>query len=470
MRRMSHATRRQAMMMTAAAALLPAAASRAANLPTETEVVVVGAGLAGLAAARMLQDRGRSVVVLEARDRIGGRIWTNSSALDFPVDLGGWLLRSADINPLAVELRNRELRMQPDEGDFWLFDQNGPGEPARDAATQDYDALGFAYDRMDDALLDARALRSDVPLASRVKLDPNGPAGRWIELARALAGPLHVGVEFPALSALDAPRLAGTGNDAWLPGGFGSWLGQFAGDLPVFRNRAVVRIDWAGGPGSGSGGGSVTVATAEGQVRAEACIVTVPLGLLNARDGIVFQPGLPEPQREALTRMTMGVMDRIALQYEGGTFDAPANTQALLRAHNSRAMSLRLNAQGMPLAIAQVGGDYARDLEARGEAAMIAAARSQVRTMLGEAVDRKFVKGVASHWGGDPWSRGAVAVAKPGFATARRNAGRALTSAAGRARVLFAGEAFAPIDWIGSAAGAWLSGRMAATEALRVLG
>lgn len=463
---MIQTTRRQAIQMTAAAALLPAAfAARAANLPSETEVVIVGAGLAGLAAARMLQDRGRQVVVLEARDRIGGRIWTNASALDFPVDLGASLLRSADINPLAIELRNREVRLQPDEGDFWLFDQNSSGEPARDAATQDYDALGFAYDRMDDALLDARALRSDVPLASRIKLEANGPAGRWIELARALAAPLHVGIEFPALSALDAPRLTGTGNDAWLPGGFGAWVMQFAADLPVFRNRPVVRIDWLGGTGSG-----VTVATAEGQVRAEACIVTVPLGLLGAKDGIVFQPALPEPQREALARMTMGVIDRIALQYQAGSFDAPANTQALLRAHNSRAMSLRLNAQAMPLAIAQVGGDYARDLEARGEAAMIAAARSQVRTMLGEAVDRKFVKGVATQWGGDPWSRGAVAAAKPGFATARRNAGRALTSNAGRARVLFAGEAFAPVDWIGSAAGAWLSGRMAATEALRVLG
>jgi monoamine oxidase len=303
-----------------------------------------------------------------------------------------------------------------------------------------------------------------VALASRIKLEASGPAGRWIDLARALAAPLHVGIEFAALSALDAPRLTGTGNDAWLPGGFGAWLSQFAADLPVFRDRPVVRIDWAG-PNSG-----VTVATAEGQVRAETCIVTVPLGLLNAKDGILFQPGLPEPQREALGRMSMGVIDRIALQYEGGTFDAPANTQALLRAHDSRAMSLRLNAQAMPLAIAQVGGDYARDLEGRGEAAMIAAARSQVRTMLGEAVDRKFVKGVATQWGSDPWSRGAVAAAKPGFATARRNAGRALTSAAGRARVLFAGEAFAPVDWIGSGAGAWLSGRVAATEALRVLG
>lgn len=447
--------------MAAAAALLPAW-SRASVPPGETEVVIIGAGLAGLAAARLLQERGRSVVVLEARDRVGGRCWTDTTRLGFAVDLGAAMLRSADINPLVAELRRRDVRLQSDDGDFWLFDQDRSGEAARDAEMHDYDALGFAYDKLDDALLDARTLRSDVPLASRVKLDSAGPAGRWIDLAKALVGPLHVGVEFSAVSALDVPRLAGTGNDVWLPGCFGSWVAQSATGLPVFLNNAVVRIDW-----NGSG---VTVATAEGQVKAEACIVTLPLGLLAAKDGILFQPGLPEPQREALGRMSMGLIDRIALQYEAGTFEAPANTQALLRIQGTRAMSLRLNAQGLPLVIAQVGGDYARDLEGRGDVAMIAAARSQVRAMLGETVDRRFVKGIVTQWGRDPWSRGSVATARPGFASARRNAGRALTSSAGRARVLFAGEAFAPIDWIGSATGAWLSGRIAATEALRVLG
>lgn len=448
--------------MTAAAAALLPRIVRASSPPTETEVVIIGAGLAGLSAARMLQERGRNVVVLEARDRVGGRTWTESATLGVPVDLGGGMLRSADINPLAIELRRREIRLQSDEGDFWLFDQDKPGEAARDAEMHDYDALGFAYDKLDDALLDARTLRSDVTLASRVKLETSGPAGRWIDLAKALAGPLHVGVEYAAVSALDAPRLSGTGNDAWLPGGFGAWVAQSAAGLPVFLNSPVVRIDWGAGP--------VTVATAEGQVKAEACIVTVPTGLLAAKDGILFQPGLPEPQREALGRMNMGLIDRIVLQYEAGTFEAPANTQALLRVSGTRAMSFRLNAQGLPLVIAQVGGDYARDLEGRGDAAMIAAARSQLRAMLGEATDKRFIKGMAVQWGRDPWSRGAVSVVRPGFATARRNAGRALTSAAGRARVLFAGEAFAPVDWIGSTAGAWLSGRIAATEALRVLG
>lgn len=468
-----------------AAGLLPpllsagrvAAAPATAALPAEVDVAIVGAGMAGLAAAMMLTERGRSVAVLEARDRIGGRVWTDSARLGVPVDLGAASLKSSDVNPLVAELRRREVRMQPDDGDFWLFDRDGRGG-SRDAEPLDYDALGAAYDRIDDALADAKVLRADVPLASRVKLDGDVPAsgntagslaGRWSALARALAGPLHLGVEFNQVAALDAPRLAGTGNEIWLPGGLGGWLAGYARDLPVYLSRPVSRIDWSGR--------GVTLATAEGQVKAEACIVTQPPALLAAagsKDGILFQPGLPEVQREALGRLGSGLLNRIALLYEPGSFEAPVNTQVLSRGGSDGKgggiLSFRLNVLAQPVAVALAGGDYARDLEGRGEAAAIAAARAQLKTMLGDELDRRFVRGIASAWGRDPWSRGAICVARPGFSAARRMAGRALSGPAGRIRVLFAGEAFAPQDWIGSVAGAWLSGRQAAAEALRMLG
>src|SRR3546814_3151054 len=116
--------------------------------------------MAGLAAAQMLTERGRSVAVLEARDRIGGRVWTDSARLGVPVDLGAAALKSSDVNPLVAELRRREVRMQPDDGDFWLFDRDSRGG-SRDAEPLDYDALGAAYDRIDDALADAKVLRAD---------------------------------------------------------------------------------------------------------------------------------------------------------------------------------------------------------------------------------------------------------------------------------------------------------------------
>lgn len=476
---MNHPTRRDAIVGglaggLAAGLLRPQAAVAAPALPAEVDIAIVGAGIAGLAAAAILAERGRSVVVLEARERIGGRIWTDTARLGVPVDLGAASLKSSDINPLVAELRRREVRMQPDDGDFWLFDRDARGG-VRDAEPLDYDALGAAYDRIDDALSDAKVLRADVALASRVKLDGDAAAGnsagslagRWGDLARAMAGPLHLGVEFGQVAALDAPRLAGTGNEIWLPGGMGGWLADFARGLPVHLSRPVSRIDWSGR--------GVTLATAEGEVKAEACIVTQPTALLAAagsKDGILFQPALPEVQREALGRLGTGLLNRIALLYEPGSFEAPVNTQALSRADGKGGgtLSFRLNVLAQPVAVALAGGDYARDLEGRGEAAAIAAARAQLKAMLGDELDRRFVRGIASAWGRDPWSRGAICVARPGFSAARRIAGRALSGPAGRVRVLFAGEAFAPQDWIGSVTGAWLSGRQAAAEALRMLG
>lgn len=442
-----------------------AASARAAApaLPTEVDVAIVGAGMAGLAAAQRLREGGRSVVVLEARDRIGGRAWTDTARLGLPVDLGAAMLRSAEINPLVAELRRREAPLMPDDGDFWLFDRKADGG-GRDAEMHDYDALGMLYDRIDDALDDAKALRADVLLAERFKPDGAAPKNevsrRWSATARAMAGPLHVGTAFDRLSALDTPRLSGTGNDVWLPGGLGAWLGRYAEGLAVHLSHPVSRVDW--------NDGSVMLATALGSLRAAACIVTVPIGVL-AADALQFRPALPAAQRDGLHRLQMGQLERIALQYQPGSFEAPANTQALLRVAgkgdaDGGAMLFRLNVQAQPLAVALIGGAFAQALAGQGEAAMIEAARAQLKIMLGDALDRRFVAGMASNWGADIYSRGAVAVAPPGFAAWRRAAGRSA------GRLYFAGEAFAPPDWTGSLAGAWLSGRAAAAEVLRLLG
>ncbi|HEX6978736.1 MAG TPA: NAD(P)/FAD-dependent oxidoreductase [Alphaproteobacteria bacterium] len=428
------------------------------SLPAQTDVAIVGAGMAGLAAARLLTARNRQVVILEARNRIGGRAWTDTERLGLPVDLGAAKLHSADINPLVVELRRRAAAMQADDGDFWLFDRgNGKG---REASALDYEALARLYDRIDAALIDAKILHKDIALPRQVTLDAPGAGARWIDTARALAGPLNVGVAFDQVSAFDAPRLSGTGNDVWLPGGLGAWLNSYAENLPVFLSHPVSRIDW--------GGDFVTLATAAGELRAAACIVTVPVGVL-AGEGMVFQPALPAAQRAALRRLSMGQIERIALRYQPGSFEAPANTQAILRvgtdADDRHAVLFHLNAQAQPLAVATIGGATAARFAGQGEAAMVDMARARLKTMLGGDIDRRFIGGIASGWSADPFSRGAVSVAPPGQAAARSAAGRAP-----RQQLFFAGEAFAPANWTGSIAGAWLSGREVAAQVLRVLG
>ena len=148
---------------------------------------------------------------MEARNRIGGRAYTDTTRLGPPADLGAAFLKSADINPLAGEMRRREARLQTDEGDFWLFDQGRDGN-LRDAATEDYDLLGLLYDRLDDALLDAKTLRVDATLASRAKLDVNG-GQRWADLARAMAGASPPHPSSASVAPCSGPRPSGSWPD-----------------------------------------------------------------------------------------------------------------------------------------------------------------------------------------------------------------------------------------------------------------
>ncbi|MBX3456535.1 NAD(P)/FAD-dependent oxidoreductase [Ferrovibrio sp.] len=423
---------------------------RAQDIPSETDVAVIGAGMAGLAAARLLRERGLRVVVLEARQRLGGRAFTDAARLGFPVDLGALHLRSVELNPLVPLLRSQNAAAEMEDGDFWLF------EPGRDAEPGDYDSLGADLDKLDDALADAKSARQDRPLAALVSLD-----SRWADAAKGLAGPLHVGLDFPQLSAFDTPRLSGTGRDLWLPGGLGSWVAGLGNGLPVFTGQPVHRIEWSDR--------GVKIAHAGGVLEARACIVAVAPGVINA-NGIGFSPEQPAARREALSRLQIGVIERVLLRFKPGSFDAVANTQVYGPSTLNgppvarQAMLFRLNCQNRSVVQASFGGSYARELAKEGEAAMIAAARARLKLLMGNAADDGFEDAIASRWSTDPFSLGSHSVIRPGASGVRR----ALATPMGR--VLFAGDYIAPADWLGQLPGAWLSGRDAAQTVIRMLG
>lgn len=451
MRRASRSllSRRRLLALALGSGLLPRFA-RAQAVPAKVDVAILGAGIAGLAAARLLKDRGLSIAVLEARNRIGGRAHTDTQRFGFAVDLGALHLRSLEVNPLVPLIREARVSNQIEDGDFWLY------EPGHEASAGDYDALGAALDRIDDALNDAKAARQDRALAALVPVMET----RWADAARALAGPLHVGIEFAQVSALDAPRLTGTGNDLWLPGGLGAWVSSLGAGLPIFLEKPVHAIEWSER--------GVSIGHAGGSLEARACIVAVPLAVL-ATNGVNFRPEWPAPRREALGRLQVGAIERIALRYRPGSFDAAPSTQLFGPGPGGdvdiarQAMQFRLNALGQPVVLASVGGAYARDLVRAGEEAMIEAARRRLAKLLGSQIDASFVDGMASRWGADPYSLGSHSVARPGAVAARR----ALAQPLGR--VFFAGEHVAPPEWVSQLPGAWASGREAALAALKAL-
>lgn len=408
-----------------------------ASVPSSTDVVVVGAGMAGIAAAQALAAAGKKVAVLEARSRIGGRVFTDTASFGFPVDFGATFLRSAEDNPLVAEAKARRWPISKDEGDFWVYSGNA------DASQLDYDSLGNDIDAIDRAITEARQAQADQPLAARARL-----RSRWSDVVRALAGPVLVGADYGMLSALDAPRIIGTGNDMVVPGGMAQLLAQMSRNLSITTGAVVNHVRWERD--------QVKVGSSAGEVSARAVIVTLPPVLLQkppSAGGIVFEPGLPNWKMEALERLPSGLVDRVALHFENPDFGAAANTQVNYYATGREIMSFRLMALGQPIVIAQFGGAFARELEEQGEDALIQAARVRLKSIFGNKADSNFKKGRAVLWGQDRLSLGSHTYARIGQSGARKLYAQPLEG-----RLFFAGDG-APGEWAGQLPGAYQSGR-----------
>jgi len=431
--------RRRLLAALAAGPLAPlggAGAARAAGLPANPDVVVIGAGMAGLAAARALGEVGLAVAVLEARGRIGGRAVTDTAAFGVPVDLGCSWLHAAPRNPLTPVARRLGFAPEPDDAEPRLYLD---GVRADDEAWRAVDAAWARLARRLDA---AAARGEDVSAAAAAP-----PRDRWDRIVAANMGPLAAGVAFEDLAVMDWAAQVETGDDALLPAGLGSMVARFGAGLPVRLATPVTRIRWDG-PG-------VAVETAAGTLRARVAVVTVPPAVL-AAGGIAFTPALPEPTQAALAGLPMGLLNKVVLRFAPGTLAVPPTTGVQGWAGDGPLYDVLLRPFGADLAIAFYGGPQAHALEAAGEAAAVAVALDGLASLLGSSVARGFRDGRATRWGADPWARGAYAAQRPGHAGARTALAAPVAD-----RLVFAGEACDPA-WATQLAGAYLSGRAAA--------
>ena len=236
---------------------LPLRSSRSAD----RDVVVVGAGIAGITAARLLREQGYSVTVLEARSRIGGRAYTESKTFGIPYDHGCAWLHSADINPLTDMVRGAGYDVQ-DEGsrDIWLhFD----GQEASDG---DYASAGEAYGMLQDRL-ESWSGERDMSVA---ELSP--PNDRFDRLAHARLGPLEAGVETSSLSVADVNVQEGTGVEYMVPGGMAKAILDGIGGVDVELGKPVDLIDWSGD--------AVAISGIWGTLTARTVVITVSSGVL----------------------------------------------------------------------------------------------------------------------------------------------------------------------------------------------
>ena len=419
---------------------------------SDLDVVVIGAGAAGLAAARALVGQGRRVAVLEASGRIGGRAWTaHPPELDGAwFDMGAIWLHAAERNPL-VPLAREAGETLLDAAEIRCKRTFIGTRPATEAECADYDDAWRRFEEAADRLL---AESSDTSLASVARTLPNDP---WAPTIEAWEGPVICAVDADRYSLRDWRANALWGANLVPEGGIGAFIARRLGaGLDIRLDTPATGIDW-------SGAGGVRIETPRGTMRAGACIVTASTGVL-ASGAIRFTPGLPVRTREAIDALPMGLAVKIVLR---------ATTPDRLDLPRHCLLDHRVERAGEPFMIFQcwphgrdyvqgwIGGSPAWDLARQGDAAIADFAVAELRRMAGGRAEKLFHGGarLATHWDADPWARGAYAYVPPGQAGARA----ALAEPLGDGRLAFAGEACHD-GLAGTVGGAWLSGEEAARK------
>ena len=265
-------------------------------------------------------------------------------------------------------------------------------------------------------------------------------------------------VDFQDLSTQDVWNYGVIESHYMIKEGYGTLVARMGAGLPVRTMIPATRVDW-----SGKG---VSVETPSGTIRAKACIVTVSTGVLRA-NSIKFTPELPDWKLEAIGHLPMGLLAKVALQFDGERFGFAPNQWLTYRVPNempAEACYFLTFPFDFDIMIGFVGGEFGWQLSAEGTDAAVDFALGEVVKLVGSKARDHFVRGYLTGWANNPWTYGAYAAATPGHHSARADLARPIGD-----RVFFAGEAVAtPYHQL--CGGAFLSGDSVARDVVLAIG
>jgi monoamine oxidase len=438
-------TRRAFLSASAALAASPGLGARAwgAPLPREADIVVIGAGAAGIAAARRIMAANRRVIVVEAASQIGGRCVTDTATFEVPFDRGARWLHNPETNPMIRLARNAGLDVSaaPLGQKIRIGRRN-----ARAGETEEFLAALVRANRA----IDEASRKADVPCASVIPKD----LGDWAGTAEFMLGANATGKDLKDVSTVDKARAQDRNAAIACRQGLGTLIAKLGEQIPTTLATPASRISWSKR--------DVAVETPSGKIVARAAIVTVSTNVLTAGN-IKFAPDIPKRHLDAAGKLSLGSYDHIALQLPGNPLGLARDETIIEQSNSTRTALLLANIGGSSLCSIDVAGSFGRDLSAQGEKAMVAFAAEWLTKLFGSEAAAAIKKSSATRWNAAPFALGAMSSAAPGGQASRR----VLTEPIGC--MYLAGEATHESLW-GTVDGAWESGERAAEAALRRIG
>lgn len=407
----------------------------------DVDVIIIGAGAAGLSAAKQAAAKGLTYTLLEASHRSGGRAYTENLTPDIPFDLGCHWMHSASINPfvgIADELGHPYVKSGTWRNKIWW--------KGKWAVDREHDELLTYFDASAEAVIAAAKAGRDVSVAEVIDLE--SPYCSMYAYFHSL----DTSGDLDQISVFDTYRYNDTDENWPLRNGYGTLIQDWSKDVTVTLNCKAETVHW--------GPKGMRVETPKGTVTGRRVIITVSTNILSAGQ-IEFDPPLPAWKLDAAHRLPLGVHNRIAIALKDNPFgdqplDENENSSALvsLDGDDDVPMSVKIRPFGLNYVAGVTGGRHGEWLSRAGQKTsvdhlterLVAAYGSDIRKSLS---DRTIV----TAWETDPWVLGAYSGALAGFGDERSVLRKPIDDC-----LYFAGEATSD-DSFATAHGAMMSGR-----------
>jgi monoamine oxidase len=428
----------------------------------DADVIVVGAGIAGIEAARVLESQGYKVVVLEGRDRIGGRIWTSRALQNIPLDLGASWIQGTRNNPLVEITRQFKIKTLPTDDDS-LTQYHSNGEELTEKESQQLDEQFTEFMRELEKKRNQMQERNqkDISLQAvidkilaNIKLEEQELIGLNYLINVAIENEYAADSNDLSLYNFDQGKEL-TGGSVLFPGGYNQIPNKLAENLTIKLEHIVKRIEY--------NNGGVKIITNKGNFTADKAVITLPLGVLKTGT-VEFSPALPTRKQTAINKLGMGVLNKVCLRFSKVFWEKNSEMLGYL-AENKGEWCEFLNIYKytkQPILMCFNGGSYGEKLETFTDTKIIASAMKVLRTIYGENIPNPEDY-LITRWRKDPFTKGSYSYLPVGASNADREA---LAEPVAN-KLFFAGEATSK-DYPATVHGALLSGRQAAKQIINL--